>query len=113
MRLPKINVKTLAVALGACGVRPGRGGHGAADEVGESDSVGVEVTGGVDKLVVFTVTAKYEHSWNTSHIFSQSLDVKVSPHTKVWFTHEAPTLRDTGTFTVTLGNTTWNVTGVY
>jgi len=85
----------------------------AIDEVGESDSVGVEVTGGVEKLVVFTVTAKYEHAWTHSCTFSQSLEVKVPPHSKVWLTHEAPTFRDTGTFTVTLGNTAWNVTGVY
>jgi len=77
----------------------------AIDEVGESDSVGVEVTGGVEKLVVFTVTAKYEHAWTHSCTFSQSLEVKVPPHSKVWLTHEAPTFRDTGTFTVTLGNT--------
>src|SRR6478672_10664283 len=83
----------------------------ATDEVGESDSVGVEVTGGVEKLVVFTVTAKYEHAWTHSCTFSQSLEVKVPPHSKVCFTHEAPTLWDTGTFTVTLGNTAWNVTG--
>jgi hypothetical protein len=83
------------------------------DSVGESDSVGVEVTGGVEKLVVFEVTAKYEHEWTHEHTFSQSFDVKVPPHSKVWFTHQAPTIRDTGDFTVTLGNTTWNLTGVY
>jgi hypothetical protein len=42
----------------------------ATDEVGESDSVGVEVTGGVEKLVVFTVTAKYEHAWTHGQVLS-------------------------------------------
>lgn len=83
------------------------------DSVGESDSVGVELTAGVEEGVVAEVTAKYEHQWTHEHDFSQSFEVKVPPHSKVWFTHQAPTIRDTGDFTVTLGNTTWHLTGVY
>jgi hypothetical protein len=85
----------------------------ASDEVGESDSVGVSLTAGYDNTVVATVTAEYHHEWTHSHTFSESFEVKIPPHSKVWFTHQAPTIRDTGTFTVTLGNTTWNLTGVY
>jgi hypothetical protein len=85
----------------------------ASDKVGESDSVGVELSAGIEGVVIAEVTAKYEHEWTHEHEFSQSFDVKVPPHSKVWFTHQAPTLRDTGDFTVTLGNTTWNLTGVY
>ena len=83
----------------------------AADKVGESDSVGVELTLGVKAAVEAEVTAKYEHEWTHEHEFSQSFEVTVPPHSKVWFTHQAPTIRDTGNFTVTLGNTTWNLTG--
>jgi hypothetical protein len=85
----------------------------AADEVGESDSVGVELTVGVEETVVAEVTAECEHEWTHTCTFSQSFDVKVPPHSKVWFTHQTPIIRDTGNFTVTLGNTTWNLTGVY
>jgi hypothetical protein len=83
------------------------------DSVGESDSVGVELSAGVEEGVVAEVTAKYDHEWTKEHDFSQSFEVAVKPHTKVWFTHEAPTIKDTGDFKVTLGNTTWNLTGVY
>jgi hypothetical protein len=87
----------------------------AEDEVGESDSVGVELTVGVgiEEIASAEITAKYEHEWTHSHKFAQTEELKVQPHTTAWYTHEAPTIRDTGNFTVTLGNTTWNLTGVY
>jgi hypothetical protein len=85
----------------------------AEDDRGESDSVGVDVTGGVEHLVVAEVTAKYEHTWDHEYKFTQTEHADVPPHTHVWYTHVAPMLRDTGDFTVTLGNTTWNLTGVY
>jgi hypothetical protein len=85
----------------------------AEDTRGESDSVGVDVTGGVEKLVVFEVTVKYEHEWTHEYKFSQTEHADVPPHTHVWYTHKAPMVRDTGDFTVTLGNTTWTLTNVY
>jgi hypothetical protein len=85
----------------------------AEDDRGESDSVGVDVTGGVEHLVVAEVTAKYEHTWDHEYKFTQTEHADVPPHTHVWYTHKAPMLRDTGDFTVTLGNTRWNLTGVY
>ena len=87
----------------------------AEDDVGESDSVGAELTVGVgiEKVVSVEVTATYEHEWTHEHKFGQSVELKVPPHSTAWFTHEAPTIRDTGNFTVTLGNTTWHLTGVY
>ena len=85
------------------------------DDVSESDSVGVELTVGVgiEEIVSAEITAKYEHEWTREHKFAQTEELKVKPHTTAWYTHEAPTIRDTGNFTVTLGNTTWNLTGVY
>jgi hypothetical protein len=87
----------------------------AEDDVGESDSVGVElqVGVGIEKVVSVEVTTKYEHEWTHEHKFSQSVEVDVPPQKTAWFTHEAPLIRDTGNFTVTLANTTWNLTGVY
>jgi hypothetical protein len=62
---------------------------------------------------VLEVTAKYKHTWDHEYKFTQTEHADVPPHTHVWYTHTAPMLRDTGEFTVTLGNTTWNLTGVY
>jgi len=84
----------------------------AADKVSETNSLGAQVTAGVEKIMKFEVTAKYEHEWTSEHEFSQDIEVKIPPHKKAWFTHKAPVIRDTGHFTVTLGNTTWHLNDV-
>ena len=84
----------------------------AADKVTESNTLGVELTAGVEEIVHVSVTTRYERTWTKDHEFSQDITTKVPPHMKVWFTHQAPIIRDTGNFTVTLGNTTWHLNDV-
>lgn len=85
------------------------------DTVGSSNSVGVEaeVGGKIAELVDVKVSASYSHTWDTSHTFEQSVAVTCAAHTKCWITATQPMYRDTGTFTLTLGNTTWHLYGVY
>jgi hypothetical protein len=84
----------------------------AADTVVESTTLGGEITAGIETMVKLEVTAKYEDEWTSEHEFSQDITVKIPSHKEIWFTHKAPVIRDTGDFTVTLGNTTWHLTGV-
>lgn len=84
----------------------------ASDVVSESNTLGVEASIGFEKLVKVEVKAKYEHEWTSKHEFSQEIESDVPPHTKVWFTHKAPVLRDTGNFTIKLRNTTWHLNDV-
>jgi hypothetical protein len=85
------------------------------DKVGSTDSVevGVKVGGEIAELLDVEVSAKYGHEWTQEHTFSQDVTVHCPAHHKCWIEAVAPMYRDTGNFTVTLGNTTWNLTGVY
>lgn len=88
---------------------------GVEDKVGSTDSVGVEITAEAEILdaVKVAVTAKYDHEWSQEHTFSQIVHVHCPPHHRCWVTATEPMFRDTGTFTIHLGNTTWNLPGVY
>jgi hypothetical protein len=60
-----------------------------------------------------SITATYSHGWITSHEYEQSMTADVPPKTKVWLDDALQMTRDTGNFTITIGNTTINLTGVY
>lgn len=88
------------------------------DEVEESNSVGIET--GVEAETDFiiekakvSVTLKAEHAWTDRHKFSQDLMINVKPGHMAWVSSAAPIWRDTGDFTLTLGNTTWTLKDVY
>jgi hypothetical protein len=85
------------------------------DTVGSSDSVevGVKVGGEIAELLDVEVSAKYGHEWTQEHTFKQDVTVHCPAQHKCWIEAVEPMYRDTGNFTVTLGNTTWNLTGVY
>jgi hypothetical protein len=85
------------------------------DTVGTTDSVGVSVSvgGKIAGLVSVEVAAEYNHEWTASHEFKQTVDVHVQPHSEAWIEAQQPMLRDTGDFTLTLGNTTWKLHDVY
>jgi hypothetical protein len=85
------------------------------DTVGSSNSVGVDVKlgGKLFGVVEVAITGKYEHEWSTEHTFEQSVTVHCPARSKCWVSGVSPMLRDTGNFTIKLGNTTWNLAGVY
>jgi hypothetical protein len=65
------------------------------------------------ELVNVSISATYGHTWTTSHEFDESMTATVPPKTKVCLDDAPQMLRDTGNFTITLGNTTIHVTHVY
>jgi hypothetical protein len=85
------------------------------DTVGQSNSieVAVKVGGKIKGIVDVSVTATYGHEWTTEHTFTQDVTVHCPPRMKCSISDTAPMLRDTGDFTLNLGNTTWNLPGVY
>ena len=68
---------------------------------------------GIEGIVTAEVKAKYGQSYSNTEAYGGELAVKVKPEYTAWVTHEAPVLRVTGDFTITLGNTTWNLPDVY
>ena len=64
-------------------------------------------------IVTAEISARYQRTVTTSHEFSESYQVKIPPGQYGWITAQEPIYRDTGTFTITLGNTKWVLTGVY
>ncbi len=85
------------------------------DDSSITNSIGVELsfTGTLFKLVETTLTGKYQHEWTESHHFSQEVTIPVKTGYKAWLAGTNPVIRDTGDFTVTMGNTTWQLRGVY
>ena len=85
-----------------------------ADTVGTTDGLGI----GDLNWQMFTsagagISAKYSHTWTTSHTFGQDVDVHCPAEMACAVLAVEPMIRDTGDFTVTLGNTTWHLPGVY
>lgn len=61
----------------------------------------------------FEISAEYGHTWTKTQTFTQELDVTVPPRHVVYIVGSEPIYRDTGSFTVTSGNTTYNFTNIY
>jgi hypothetical protein len=85
-----------------------------ADTVGTTDGLGI----GDFNWQMFMgagagISAKYGHTWTTSHTFGQDVDVHCPAEMACAVLAVEPMIRDTGDFTVTLGNTTWHLPGVY
>jgi hypothetical protein len=85
------------------------------DDVSSSDSVDVSATlgGSIAGIVDASVTASYGHTWSEGHSFATGVTNHVPAGYYGVITAIAPMIRDTGNFTITLGNTTWNLAGVY
>lgn len=79
------------------------------DSVQVSSKVGVEIA----KIVDAEVGARYGHTWKSSHTFTQSLEIEVPAFSAYWVTGATPVHRDTGDFTVVMGNTTWHLRGIH
>jgi hypothetical protein len=85
------------------------------DTVSSSDSLEVDGTVGVNILDIVnaSVTLKYGHSWGESHTFDTGVSNTVPAGYYGEITAIAPMIRDTGDFSISMGNTTWNLTGVH
>ncbi len=87
-------------------------------KVGTTNSVEVgsefEIqTGLAENHVKLAVETKYGHEWIDEHKFEKEIPVPIEPGHKGWVEHAAPVIRVTGNFTMTIGNTTFTLNGVY
>jgi hypothetical protein len=101
-----------------CQDTPADGTVGQSDTVSESNSVGISIgvefdTGFFIEKVKAKVVATYGHTWVHQHEFTEDLHYKITPGDLAWVVSSAPIFRDTGDFELKLGNTTWNLRGVY
>ncbi len=64
-------------------------------------------------LVDTTLSAKYGKSWSEAKTGTVSRTIPVKPGYRGYIELQQPTIRQHGDFTVTMGNTTWILTGVY
>lgn len=85
------------------------------DTVGVTDTLGVTVTAGTKLFdsVNTSISATYQHQWTVSHLDKESVTVHVDPQYKVWLENAPAMIRDTGNFTVTMGNTTYQLNDVH
>lgn len=65
----------------------------------------VKVT--VLKAVETTISAKAGQSWTSTKTVRDTVEMSISPKHFGWIVADMPMYRDTGTFTIKLGNTTW------
>ena len=66
----------------------------------------------VAKLIEAGISGKYGTTLVTEYTFTRKISYTVLPHTSVRPESEDPLIKDTGTFVIKLGNTTWNLPGV-
>jgi hypothetical protein len=59
------------------------------------------------------IKLKWGHEWLDEHTFTKKIEYDIEPLHVGWVEHAAPVVRYTGDFTMTVGNTTFTLTGVY
>lgn len=85
------------------------------DDVTSTDSINVEASVGTNiaGIVDASIKAAYGHTWSVGHGFAAKSTDPVPPHTYGEIDGIAPMIRDTGNFTITMGNTTYHLNDVY
>jgi hypothetical protein len=80
-----------------------------------TDSVGFnlkfEIT--IGKIFTSGIEFKYNHDRTTEKEVGQDIEVPIPTYTTAWVAGTAPVIRDTGTFTLQLGQTEWIIKNVY
>lgn len=61
------------------------------------------------EVVEVSVTAEASQTWTSTYTFSQAITVTAKPGEEVYIESSAPVKAVTGDFTVSFGNTTWNL----
>ncbi len=81
----------------------------------QTDSVGFNVKVEVSFKGIFSagIEFKYHHDRTTEKEEGQDIDVNLEPYNTYWVAGTAPVIRDTGTFTLFVGQTEWEIKDVY
>jgi hypothetical protein len=64
-------------------------------------------------VVETAINTKYGRTWVKDHTFTDETNLTLSPHMFYWPVSSDPLTRYTGTFTITMGNTTLNLPDVH
>jgi hypothetical protein len=88
------------------------------DTASVSDSLGFSYSAEFEATVFGlkiknTITASYKHEWSTSHTVKDSVTFTIRPGYTGWVTGAPNYYRDYVDFSITMGNTTWHLPGVY
>ena len=85
------------------------------DEVSSTDSVNIEASMGtnIGGMVDVSIKAAYGHIWSHGNGFAAKSTDPVEPHTYGEIDGISPMIRDTGNFTISMGNTTYHLNNVY
>ena len=73
----------------------------------------VQLSGPLTETVGATIKSTYNHTWSTSDSVSVTETIGVPGGCTFQLGYKPAIERDTGTFTVTIGNTTWSLPDVY
>ncbi|WP_420123344.1 hypothetical protein [Nakamurella sp.] len=76
-------------------------------ELTQNVEVGASAKLTIGKIFEAAANAKYSTGTTTTETYSDKTTLTVDPGTMTWPVGDFPVIRDTGDFTVTLGNTTW------
>ncbi|MCX2932097.1 Ig-like domain-containing protein [Mycobacterium sp. CVI_P3] len=79
-----------------------------------SDSVklSAKAKASIAKIVDIEISAEYGHTWTESYKWSETVKGKIPPHSSISYVERTPTYSVQGDFTLHVGNTTWQLTGV-
>jgi hypothetical protein len=82
-----------------------------------TNSIGVKIGATVSFKVFFakvtaSIEASYGYKWGDEDTFSQTIRLNVAPGNIAYVTVSAPVIRATGTFTLEIANTTWELEGM-
>ncbi|CAN3129763.1 hypothetical protein ACNUDN_03550 [Mycobacterium sp. smrl_JER01] len=86
------------------------------DTVSASDSLQISAKAafkGLKGFIDLEIQATYGHTWTSTHQFTQTLNVKVSPHFQAAIYAQQPVWRVYGDLTVVMGSTTYVLKDVY
>ncbi|WP_137148744.1 Ig-like domain-containing protein [Mycolicibacterium sp. CR10] len=83
--------------------------------VSQSDSVSVAAKIGfkLTDIVNFEITTTYGHTWTDTQTYTETVTLTVPPFYQGWIDFRDRVYRVSGTFTLTMGDTTWIVEDVY
>lgn len=85
---------------------------GTTNSVEAGGSVEVESNFFIGKVKA-SVEFKYGHEWLDEYKYGKDIEVEIEPHQVAWVEHSAPVIRFTGDFKLTIGNTSFTLTGAY
>lgn len=74
-------------------------------------TVGGSLGGEIKEIVSVEIHAEYSHEWGEEHTWEHSLSIPIKPGWQAEIMISDPVYENNGNFVLTMGNTTWQLTG--